>query len=137
MSQGCARLFLVLYTLLLVFVSISRFTTTTPAGRHCPTAAIQVVAISEFGSGRSSETRKVVEGDKEFVQCDCAEKRAAESSSPARQEAGPAAQPFLFVVSDEGNDILFEQLDCRYGAVDANTPCDSLNPVPAPRPPNA
>ncbi len=77
----------------------------TPLGRHCPTAQIQWVR-DRIPTGTSSEpirlmkVRKPKTGEVEFVQCRCAEKKAAESSEKKMLSTRFEIQPTLFLFEE-------------------------------------
>lgn len=79
--QGTRQLLALVLTALLVWCSVSRAATVTPRGVQCPTAAVQTVLVAKRDCCDrivGYEVRKPKEGEKGFLQCQCAEKKAAQ-----------------------------------------------------------
>jgi len=73
-------LFSLVLALLLLVWSSTQAMPKTPAGTHCPTAAIQwVAAPAPSGAACCLVKRKPVPADRIFVQCRCAEKHGAQA----------------------------------------------------------
>ncbi len=108
MGSGlCAlRLFLlVLASVCLTLQSYLIISPQTPLGKHCPTAKIQWVRdLPSTGTTpepvRLMKVRKPVTGEIEFVQCRCAEKKAAEASEKKMLQTRFEIQPTLFFYED-------------------------------------
>lgn len=76
-----------LAALMLGFVSLNFNLEVTPEGTQCPIAAVQAIAVpTRICCGAASvTTRKPKPGDKDFVQCRCAEKRSAQHQAAIHQ----------------------------------------------------
>lgn len=86
-SRG--RLAALLMAALFGWASSTQITACTPNGVQCPTAPVQTVVetLSCCGKTVGYAQRPVRPGDKGFVQCRCAEKRAAQHSSSVGPQA--------------------------------------------------
>lgn len=134
-TRGGAILWVSLFLVaLLGWGSLALFAVRTPEGVHCPTAAVQSV-LTEVKDccGRivGYEARKPQEGEKQFLQCRCAEKRTAqqqsiaESGNPQVEIVPP--QPFVLLVPEPLPEPIAEH---RYFARLTTVPSP-----PSPRPP--
>lgn len=74
-------IFAFLLSLLLAGTSSVHFSPRTPIGVHCPTAVVQWVE-----TGLNHQVRKPQLGEKTFLQCHCAEKKAAQKAIPQTKE---------------------------------------------------
>lgn len=98
-GKGTRQLLALVLTALLVWCAVSRAATVTPRGVQCPTAAVQTAVFAKrdcCGKVVGYEARAPREGEKGFLQCRCAEKKAqqhgaAETTTP-RVEALFAAE---------------------------------------------
>ena len=86
---------------LLGWCSVALLAIRTPAGIHCPTAPVQAVLTPVkdcCGQIVGYEARTPSAGEKQFMQCRCAEKRTAQqttSESVSPQIEMPLTQPFV------------------------------------------
>lgn len=75
------RAFSILLAICVGWFSATSLVGRTPAGRQCPTAPVQSIHVAVYDCCHrlvGYTTRAVHPGDKEFVQCQCAEKTAAQ-----------------------------------------------------------
>ncbi|GEM_PF-1499898 len=77
---GTRQILALVLTALLLWCSVSRAATVTPRGVQCPTATVQSVVVAKRDCCDrivGYEVRKPKEGEQGFLQCRCAEKKAA------------------------------------------------------------
>ena|GEM_PF-1733046 len=89
----------------------------TPTGKHCPTATVQVITELVYVVGQNGEieahryTRPVRKGEKDFRQCRCGERQAAErvsqSQPPVAVDAPLAIVPPALVFQQNAEPIGF------------------------------
>lgn len=88
--RGGASLTALFLVALLAWCSSVRFVTQTPEGQHCPTAAVQTVAVPiRDCCGRliAWSVRKPTLGEKSFLQCRCAERTTAQHEATLEGKA--------------------------------------------------
>lgn len=91
---------------LLGWCSMALLAIRTPEGIHCPTAAVQTVLtpIKDCcGQVVGYKAHKPSEGEKQFLQCRCAEKRTAHqtsSESLGPQIEMPLTEPFVLLLPE-------------------------------------
>jgi hypothetical protein len=91
---------------ILALCSVLQLTPVTPKGVQCPTAAVQsiidIVYVKNYSGEMVAQTiqRKPREGDASFLQCRCAEKKAAETRKSADWE-GSGRISFLAVLTPQ------------------------------------
>jgi len=104
----------------------------TPTGVQCPTASIQTVACGQFdccGNLVGKATRAPRPGEKGFVQCRCAEKRAVQQ----KLAASPKSQ--LYLASDLPVASAYREISTETFAWPLAS-LRSLNAAPPVRPPD-
>lgn len=97
--RGTRQILALVLTALLVWGSVSRAASVTPRGVQCPTAAVQSVVVAQrdcCGRIVGYEVRKPKEGERDFLQCRCAEKRNATHSVDATSVPSFHAIPSSF-----------------------------------------
>ncbi len=75
-----------------------------PIGKHCPTAAVQTVAVPVYDCCHklvSISFRVARPGDKEFLQCRCAEKSSIEHKSIASPKLDLSLPPLVSCLDRE------------------------------------
>lgn len=122
--------------------SLARVTGLTPKGVHCPTAPVQEVAVEQGEPGspeapQTFQTRKPKPGDPGFVQCQCAEKKAA--SAEAAKEKSSGSEPFTPSLEPPSSQfrILAPALRCPWPRMELDERVPSLARAPQCPPPKA